>query len=124
MSELRFPQINQVAVSGRLTHDPEFRITKTGKALVNFSVALNQNYQDKSGKWQQETTFIPVVAWDKTAEYIEQRLHKGGSVFITGRLKSRTYKTRDGNRTVVELLVRHVQLLDKKGGLESEKNQE
>ena len=114
MSQIKCPQINQVAIAGRLTHDPEFKITNNGRGLVNFSVAVNQNYRDRAGEWQQKTSFVPVVAWDKLAEAVSQNLWKGSSAFVTGRLKSRKYETRDGNRTVLELIARCVQFLEKK----------
>jgi len=121
MSPLRFPQINQVAVAGRLTHDPEFRVMESGKAMTNFSMAANANSRDRRGEWQQDTTFVPVVAWDKLAEHISQHLHKGSSAFVIGRLKSRKYETRDGNRTVLEVVARSVQFLDKPDGGNSQK---
>ena len=114
MSQLRFPQINQMAMTGRLCQDPEFRFMETGKARVTFNLASNLNYRDRDGKWKQDTTFVPVVVWDKLAEHIAEYLHKGSGVFLTGRLKSRTCETSEGNRTILEVVARSVQILDKK----------
>ena len=114
MSDLKFPQINQVAVSGRLTQDPESRITESGKLRVTFNVAANFNYRDKQGEWQQDTTFVPVVIWDKLAEIMAEKLKKGSAVFLTGRLRSGTFKTSNGNRTILEVVARNIQFLDKK----------
>ena len=74
MSQLRFPQINQVALSGRLTHDPESRMSETGKLRATFTLAANLNYKDRNNEWQQETTFVPVTVWDKLAEAVAQPL--------------------------------------------------
>ena len=113
MSDLKFPQINQIAVTGRLTQDPEFRLLEAGKAVVHFSVAANRLYRDDSDHWQDETSFIPVVVWDKLAEYVAERLQKGGAVIITGRLKSRTFEAENGNRNILEVVAKNIQLLDK-----------
>ena len=110
----KFPEINQVACSGRLTRDPDSRITETGKLLVTFVLAANRSYRDHNGDWQQDTTFVPVSVWDKTAEYVAEHLHKASSVFLTGRLKSRTIKSSAGKRTVLEVVARNIQFLDKK----------
>ena len=114
MSPLRFPQINQVAVCGRLCQDPEFRYTETGKARVTFNLAVNLGYKDREGQWQQDTTFVSVVVWDKLAEAIAENLQKGSGVFLTGRLKSRKYETGNGSRSILEIVARSVQFLDKK----------
>lgn len=92
----------------------------SGKLRVTFNVAANLRYRDKSGDWQQEATFVPVSVWDKLAEYVAEGLHKGSAIFLTGRLKSRTFKTPTGNRTVLEVIARHVQFLDKKAKGEQE----
>ena len=109
----RFPEINQVACSGRLTRDPESRITQTGKLRVTFDIAINLSYRDKNGDWKQETSFIPVVSWDELAQAIDENLHKGSGVFLTGRLRSRKFEGVNGSRSVLEVVARTVQFLDK-----------
>lgn len=110
----KFPQINQVAVSGVVVNELEFRQFENGKARVNLSIAVNRLYRDDPGHWQEETTSVPVIVWDKLAEYSAERLHKGSSVFLTGQLRSRTFETLSGNRTVLEVVARQIQFLDKK----------
>lgn len=114
MPQLRFPEINQVAISGRLTQDPESRMTETGKLRVTFTLANNLSYKDRSGEWQQDTTFVQVAVWDKLGEAVAHHLHKGSGVFLTGRLRSRAIETSDGNRTILEVVARNIQFLDKK----------
>lgn len=114
MADLRFPEINQVGLAGRLTQDPELRMTETGKLRVTFTLASNLNYRDRQGQWQQDTTFAHVAAWDKLAEAVAHHLHRGSGVFLTGRLKSRVIETDEGNRTILEVVARNIQFLDKK----------
>ena len=71
MSNLRFPEINQVALSGHLCQDPESRLMESGKLRVTFNIATNLRYRDKNDNWKQDTTFVPVSVWDKLAEYSE-----------------------------------------------------
>ena len=120
MSDLKFPQINQVAVSGVLANEPEYRQLENGKARIHFSVAVNRSYRDDSGEWKQETTHVPVVAWDKLAEYVAERLQKGKAVFLTGRLKSRQYESSDGSQSFLEIVARNIQLLDKRKDADEE----
>ena len=116
MSDLRFPEINQISISGRLTADPESRITQSGKTRVSFYLASNQSYKGKNGEWQQDTAFVPVSVWDKLAEAAAQHLHKGSGAFLTGRLRSRSFDDSNGRkRTVLEVVARTIQFLDKKG---------
>ncbi|HLD02478.1 MAG TPA: single-stranded DNA-binding protein [Candidatus Nanoarchaeia archaeon] len=114
MPNLKFPEINQVAISGRLCQDPELRVMESGKTKVTFHIAANQLYRDDKGEWQKDTTFIPISAWDKLAEYAAERLKKCSAVFLTGRLKSRTIETSNNNCTILEVVARHIQFLDKK----------
>jgi single-strand DNA-binding protein len=112
MPNLKVPEINQVALSGRLCQDPESRIMESGKLLVTFTLAANLNFRGKNGEWQQDATFVPVSVWDKAAEYAAERLRKA-SVFVTGRLRSRVVKSSGGKRTILEVTARHIQFLDR-----------
>ena len=104
MPELRMPSINQVALSGRITQDPQALQTETGPFQTTFNVAVDRPYRDTEGTWQKETTTVPVRAFGKLAEYTAERLHPGKAVFLTGRLKSRG--------TGLEVAARHIQFLD------------
>ncbi len=74
MPALRFPELNRVVLAGRLTQEPEPRLTASGKLLATLRIAINRSYRDRSGEWQQEATFVSVVAWGKTAEAAAARL--------------------------------------------------
>ena len=114
MSALRFPEVNRVILAGRLTQDPESRLTESGRLLANLRIAINRSYRDRNGEWQQEATFVSVVAWGKTAEAAAAHLSKGSAVLVEGRLKSRTADAGDGNRTLLEIVAGSIQFLSRK----------
>lgn len=89
--------MNVVVLLGRLTRDPELRYTPQGRAVLNFSLAVQRNKDDAD--------FINCVAWEKTAEAIAGSLAKGSQCCIQGRLQTRSYDAQDGTkRTVVEVV--------------------
>ena len=94
MSTLRMPNINQVALSGRLVQDPELRFMDNGSARLRGRIAVNRSYRDRNDEWQEETSFFDIVLWQKATETFAERLHKGTPVFTTGRLQSHSW--RDG----------------------------
>ena len=101
--------LNHCTMMGRLTADPEIRRTNTGKAVCSFTVAV-----DKPGK-DSGASFIPCVAWEKTAEFIEKYFSKGSLLALEGRVESRQYETKDGQkRTVVELVASQAHFCGKK----------
>ena len=112
MPTLRMPNINQVAVSGTLTRDPDFRFMDDGQARCRARVAVNRSYRDRNQQWQEETSYFDVVIWNKSAEQLAQRLTKGTPVFITGRLQSKSFRDKnDQPQTRVVVQVRNLQIL-------------
>ena len=100
--------LNHSTIMGRLTADPEIRRTNSGKAVCSFTVAV-----DKPGK-DSGASFIPCVAWEKTAEFIEKYFSKGSLLALEGRVESRQYETKEGQkRTVVELVASQVHFCGK-----------
>ncbi|MBX7244902.1 MAG: single-stranded DNA-binding protein [Candidatus Sumerlaeaceae bacterium] len=89
--------INKVMVTGRLTRDPETKYLPSGAAVTTLSVAVNRRFQDKNGEWRDETTFIDVETWGKTAERAAETLRKGRPVYVDGRLKQDTWE-KDGQK--------------------------
>ncbi len=77
MASLNMPNINQVALSGRLVQNPDFRFVENGAARLRGRIAVNRSYRDRNGEWQEETFFFDIVLWQKAAETFSQRLHKG-----------------------------------------------
>ena len=95
--------LNVIAIMGRLSRDPELRQTTTGKNVASFTIACSRGRKDANGK--DLVDWIPVVAWEHTAEYVCKYFEKGSLIAIDGRLQSRTYKDRDGNnRTAIEIV--------------------
>lgn len=95
--------LNVIAIMGRLSRDPELRQTTTGKNVASFTIACSRGRKDANGK--DLVDWIPVVAWEHTAEFVCEYFEKGSLIAIDGRLQSRTYKDRDGNnRTAIEIV--------------------
>ena len=114
MTTIRLPNLNRVYLVGRLTKDPEVRQTQSGRSVLNARMAVNLAYRDKEGNWQEDVTFINLVAWRRLADLCGEFLHKGSPILVEGRLKSRTWEDREGkNRDVVEIHAERVQFLDK-----------
>lgn len=96
--------MSTITVVGNLTADPELRFTKSGKAVASLNVAESQRIKDGDTWKDGDTTYWRVTAWDGLAEHIGDSLAKGQRVIVTGRIASRTYETREGEkRTVYEI---------------------
>lgn len=97
-----------ITLIGNLTADPELRYTQTGRAVANFTVASTPRYRDNStGEWKDgEATFMRCNIWQSAAENVAESLTRGARVIVSGRLKQRSYESREGDkRTVTELAV-------------------
>jgi single-strand DNA-binding protein len=95
-----------ITLVGNLTGDPELRFTPSGSAVANFTVASTPRTLDRqSNEWKDgETLFMRCSIWREAAENVAESLTKGTRVVVTGRMKSRSYQTKEGeNRTVIEL---------------------
>jgi single-strand DNA-binding protein len=87
---------NKVIIVGNLGRDPELRYTPQGTAVCNFSMATTEKRRDKSGEFQDVTTWFRVTLWEKRAETAAKYLQKGKAVYIEGRLKVDEWTDRDG----------------------------
>jgi single-strand DNA-binding protein len=100
-----------ITVVGNLTHDPELRFTPTGAAVASFTVASTPRFLDKaSGEWRDgDALFLRCSVWRQAAENVAESLQRGARVIVTGRLKQRSFETKEGQqRTVVEVDVDEV----------------
>lgn len=100
-----------VTVVGNLTNDPELRFTSNGAAVASFTVAANSRYMDRTtNEWKDsDPVFMRCSVWRQYAEHVAESLTKGTRVIVTGRLKQRSYETREGEkRSVMELEVEDV----------------
>lgn len=108
--------VNKVLLIGRLGKDPEVRYTTTGGSVATFSVATNENWTDKNGQKQERTEWHRIVAWGKLGEICGQYLSKGREAFIEGRLQTREWTDKDGNkRYTTEIVASNVQFLGGSG---------
>lgn len=99
--------LNICALQGRLARDPELRQTTTGKQVATFTMAVDRGRKDVNGK--SVADWIPVIAWERAAEFAYKWLTKGQMVAVDGRLQSRTYTAKDGtNRTVLEVVANSI----------------
>lgn len=104
--------LNACILMGRLTANPELRTTQTGKSVASFSLAVDRDFQQNGEK---QADFISVVAWGKTAEFIDKYFRKGRMIAVVGRIQARTYTDKDGNnRKVVEVVADKVSFTGEK----------
>jgi len=108
------PDLNKVLLAGRLTRDPELKYIASGKAVCKMGLAVSRKYKSGDGEQREETLFINVTTWDKSAEYCGQYLRKGKPVLVEGRLRSDEWedKTTGQKRTSIEVRAERIQQLD------------
>lgn len=120
-ASLRLLQLNSAQLVGRLTRDPELRFTTSGLPVCRFDLAVNRRYKDKTGEWKDDTSFIPVVVWREAGQRCGEKLKKGSPVFVEGRLKSKSWETKDGQkRSGLEIEALRVQFLERAEGAPGE----
>jgi single-strand DNA-binding protein len=90
--------VNKVILVGRLGKDPEVKYTQGGTPVARFSLATDETWKDQAGEKQQRTEWHNIVAWSKLAEICGQYLTKGRLIYIEGRLQTRTWEDKDGNK--------------------------
>lgn len=104
--------VNKVILIGRLGRDPEMRFTPNGKAVTNFTMATSEMWSDQNGEKQERTEWHRVVTWGKLAEICAKLLAKGKQVYIEGRLQTRQWDDKDGNkRYTTEVVASAMQIL-------------
>ena len=108
--------LNKVQLIGHLGSDPELRYTEGNVPVVSFSVATNESYKDQNGNLVERTEWHRIVAWRKLAELLGEYLRKGSKVYLEGKLQTRSWDDKDGNkRYTTELVVSDFVFLDSKG---------
>lgn len=108
--------LNKVMLYGNLTRDPELRALPSGMNVVNFSIATNRVFRDRDGKKQEQTDFHNVVVFGRQADTVQQYLKKGNSVFVEGRLQTRSWE-KDGHKQYrTEVVADRVQFGPRSGG--------
>ena len=106
--------LNHITIMGRFTRDPELRHTQSGTAVTSFTLAVDRDFKDKN-TGESATDWISCTAWKGTAEFVYRYFRKGRMAVVDGRLQTRSYQDRDGNkRTAVEVVADHVYFGDSK----------
>lgn len=109
--------LNKVFILGRLTVDPQLRSTASGQQVASFGVATNRVWNDKNGQKQEAVEFHNVVVWGRQAEVASKYLTKGSLVLIEGRLQTREWEGKDGQkRRTTEIISERLQLGPKPAG--------
>ncbi len=95
----RVPELNLIIVSGRLTRDPDIRMTQKGSTVCSFSIANNRSYMDPStNEWKEEVSYISATAFGSLADRLKERIKKGTPVIIEGRLVMNEFTGKDGQQ--------------------------
>lgn len=108
--------LNRATIIGNITRDVELKKTQAGQSVCSFGVATNRSWKNKDGEKQEDVEFHNVVAWGKLAEIIAQYLGKGSKVYIDGRLQTREWEGKDGNKgRTTEIVAENMVMLGGKG---------
>lgn len=109
---------NKVMLMGNLTRDPEIRYTPKGTAVCEIGLAINRYFSGESGDKREETTFVDVTLWGRTAEIAQEYLKKGRPVFIEGRLQLDTWDDKQSGqkRSKLRVVAEGMQLLGSRDG--------
>lgn len=108
--------VNRVILVGRLGKDPEMRYTSGGSPVTHFSLATDESWKDQNGERQKRTEWHNIVVWNKLAETCNQFLSKGKMVYIEGRIQTREWDDKDGNkRRTTEIVASDMRMLERKG---------
>ena len=109
--------LNKVLLIGNLGKDPELRYTPDGLAILRFSIATTEYFNDKSGSKNERTTWHNIVVFGKMGQSIANYLNKGKQVFIEGKINNRSYDDKEGNKKyITEIVATNIVLLGAKGG--------
>jgi len=104
--------VNKVILIGNLGRDPELRYTQSGQAVANFTLATTETWNKKEGGREERTEWHRIVAWGRTAELCAQYLSKGRTVYVEGRLQTREWENREGQKQkTTEIVALSVQFL-------------
>lgn len=103
--------MNKVELIGRLTKEPELKLTSNQTQYCNFTIAVDRRFKDANG--QRQADFISCVAWRQTAVFIQKYFHKGNRIGLTGSIQTRNYETDDGAKVkVTDVIVEEVEFVE------------
>ncbi len=107
---------NRVILVGRLTRDVELKYTQSGMAVTDVGLAVSDRRKSQTGEWVEETTFVDVTLWGRTAEVSSEYLSKGSPILIEGRLKLDTWETDGQKRSKLRVVGERMQMLGSRPG--------
>jgi len=108
--------LNKVLLIGNLGRDPELRYTPSGRAVANFSIATTEQWKDKDGQKQDRTDWHNIVLWGRQAEIAKDYLRKGKQIYLEGRIQTRSYDDKEGNKKwITEIIGDRFLMLGRKG---------
>jgi single-strand DNA-binding protein len=93
--------INKAILVGNLGKDPEIRTIESGRKVANFTLATTESYKDKNGERVDQTEWHNIVFWGPIAEVIERFLKKGSQIYVEGKIRTRSYEDKDGNKKYI-----------------------
>jgi single-strand DNA-binding protein len=107
--------VNKVILIGRLGKDPDIRKINATTTVCNFPLATNESYKNQDGTYNEQTEWHNIVMWRGVAERAERILKKGNTIYAEGKLRTRSWEDKEGNkRYITEIVVENFQLLDKR----------
>jgi len=107
--------VNKVILIGNLGKDPELKFTPSGVAVAKFSLATTERFKDSEGNMQEHTEWHNIVLWRRLAELANEYLKKGSPVYIEGRIKTRSWEDKDGQKKyITEIEARQMQFLGRR----------
>jgi single-strand DNA-binding protein len=108
-------ELNKVLLIGNLTRDPEVRYLPSGSAVAEFDIGVNRRFKNREGELKEETLFIRIQSYGRTAEFCGEYLKKGRRVYVEGRLRSDSWEAKDGTRrTRIGVVADRIQFADLK----------
>src|SRR6056297_2203586 len=109
--------VNKAILVGNLGRDPELRQTPSGQSVCNFTLATSETWNDRNGERVERTEWHRIVAWGKTGELCAQYLSKGRTVYVEGRIQTREWEDKDGNkRYTTEINAQNVNFIGPRSG--------
>jgi single-strand DNA-binding protein len=117
--------LNKVMVIGHLGRDPEMRYTPSGRPVTTFTIAVSRSWNTADGERRTETEWFNIVAWGNLAEICKQYLYKGQQVYIEGRLQTRRWEDKEGQKhTSVEVVANEMMMLGERRDNSSQSQEE
>ena len=107
---------NKVILVGNITRDIELRYTAGGTAVTDIGLAVSDRVKDSSGEWTEETTFVDVTLWGRTAENVSEYCQKGSQILVDGRLKLDQWESDGQRRSKLKVVANNVQFLNTRTG--------